>query len=106
VQVVVGHEHALATAHNHGLRRAQLAFGATWTGEWAFTVAIGVVACRDGGATAVGVVAFGKDALTAVGGPRRGMFVGVEHSQRHLHRRAVSITRHQPSTNMRSVGPD
>jgi MFS family permease len=47
-----------ATARNPSLRRAQLAFGASWTAEWAFTVALGVVAFRDGGATAVGVVAF------------------------------------------------
>jgi hypothetical protein len=39
------------------LRRAQLAFGATYAGEWALTVALGVVAFRDGGATAVGIVA-------------------------------------------------
>jgi MFS family permease len=47
-----------ATAHNPSLLRAQLAFGASWTAEWAFMVALGVVAFRDGGATAVGVVAF------------------------------------------------
>ena len=40
------------------LRRAQLSFGAAWTGEWTFTVAISVVAFREGGATAVGAVAF------------------------------------------------
>jgi MFS family permease len=39
------------------LRRAQLAFGSTYASEWAFTVALGVVAFRDGGATAVGIVA-------------------------------------------------
>src|SRR6187200_2112009 len=38
------------------LRRAQLAFGAMWAGEWAATVALGVVAYRDGGAAAVGLV--------------------------------------------------
>jgi MFS family permease len=47
-----------ATVLNPSLRRAQLAFGASWTAEWAFTVALGVVAFRDGGATAVGLVAF------------------------------------------------
>jgi MFS family permease len=47
-----------ATARNPSLLRAQLAFGAAWMAEWAFMVAIGVVAFRDGGATAVGVVAF------------------------------------------------
>lgn len=45
-------------ARNPNLRRAQLSFGATWTAEWALTVAIGVVAFRDGGAAAVGIVAF------------------------------------------------
>jgi len=39
------------------LRRAQLAFGSAYAGEWAFTVALGVVAFRHGGATAVGIVA-------------------------------------------------
>lgn len=37
------------TARNPNLLRAQLAFGATWTAEWAFTVALGVIAFRDGG---------------------------------------------------------
>jgi len=49
-----------ATARNPGLLRAQLAFGASWTAEWAFMVALGVIAFRDGGATAVGVVAFAR----------------------------------------------
>jgi MFS family permease len=39
------------------LRRAQLAFGSAYAAEWSFTVALGVVAFRDGGATAVGIVA-------------------------------------------------
>jgi MFS family permease len=47
-----------ATAVNPGLLRAQLAFGGAWTAEAAFTVALGVVAFRDGGAEAVGLVAF------------------------------------------------
>jgi MFS family permease len=46
------------TARNPSLLRAQLSFGASWSAEWAFMVALGVVAFRDGGATAVGVVAF------------------------------------------------
>jgi MFS family permease len=49
-----------ATARNPSLLRAQLAFGASWTAEWAFMVALGVVAFRDGGAGAVGVVAFAR----------------------------------------------
>jgi MFS family permease len=39
------------------LRRAQLAFGSTYASEWCLTVALGVVAFRDGGATPVGIVA-------------------------------------------------
>jgi MFS family permease len=58
-----------ATARNPSLLRAQLAFGAVWTAEWAFTVALGVVAFRDGGAEAVGVVAFVRMAPSAVLAP-------------------------------------
>jgi MFS family permease len=57
------------TARNPSLLRAQLAFGAVWTAEWAFTVAIGVVAFRDGGAQAVGLVAFVRMAPSAVLAP-------------------------------------
>jgi MFS family permease len=57
------------TARNPDLRRTQLSFGAAWTAEWAFTVAIGVVAFRDGGATAVGIVAFVRLAPSAVLAP-------------------------------------
>jgi hypothetical protein len=46
------------TTGNSGLLRSQLAFGASWTAEAAFTVAIAVVAFHDGGAAAVGLVAF------------------------------------------------
>src|SRR3954447_11698267 len=41
---------------NRNLRRAQLSFLGAWTAEWAFTVALGIVAYRDGGATALGLV--------------------------------------------------
>jgi MFS family permease len=41
---------------NPNLRRAQLSFLGAWTAEWAFTVALGIVAYRDGGAAAVGLV--------------------------------------------------
>jgi MFS family permease len=58
-----------ATARNPSLRRAQLSFGAAWTAEWAFMVAIGVVAFRDGGVTAVGVVAFVRMAPSALLAP-------------------------------------
>ena len=42
------------------LRRAQLSFGFAWSSEWALTVALGILAFRDGGATAVGVVAMAR----------------------------------------------
>jgi MFS family permease len=45
-----------SNARNPCLRRAQLSFLGAWTAEWAFTVALGIVAYRDGGATAVGLV--------------------------------------------------
>jgi MFS family permease len=38
------------------LRRAELSFGAIWAGEWAVTVAVGVLAFNHGGAEAVGIV--------------------------------------------------
>jgi MFS family permease len=57
------------TAHSPNLRRAQLSFGATFTGEWAFTVALGVVAFDHGGATAVGLVAFVRTAPAALVAP-------------------------------------
>jgi MFS family permease len=46
----------VSNAVNGNLRRAQLSFFGAWTAEWAFTVALGIVAYRDGGATAVGLV--------------------------------------------------
>jgi MFS family permease len=45
-----------SNARNRSLRRAQLSFLGAWTAEWAFTVGLGIVAYRDGGATAVGLV--------------------------------------------------
>ena len=45
-----------SNARNPALRRAQLSFLGAWTAEWAFTVGLGIVAYRDGGATAVGLV--------------------------------------------------
>jgi MFS family permease len=43
-------------ARSGPLRRAQLSFGAMWAGEAAVLVALGVVAFRDGGVAAVGIV--------------------------------------------------
>ena len=64
-----GSGQALAVvAHNPNLARMQLSFGTAWTAEWAFTVALGVLAFRNGGAPAVGLVSFlrmGPPALLA-----------------------------------------
>lgn len=45
-----------ATLADPNLRRAQLAFGVIVAAQWAFTVALSVVAFRQGGTAAVGVV--------------------------------------------------
>lgn len=45
-----------SNARNPQLRRAQLSFLGAWTAEYAFTVALGIVAYREGGAAAVGLV--------------------------------------------------
>ena len=45
-----------SNAVNSNLRRAQLSYLGAWTAEWAFTVALGIVAYRAGGAIAVGLV--------------------------------------------------
>lgn len=56
-------------AVNSNLRRAQLSFLGAWTAEWAFTVALGIVAYRDGGATAVGLVGLLRMVPSAVLAP-------------------------------------
>jgi MFS family permease len=58
-----------SNARNPSLRRAQLAFLGAWTAEWAFTVALGIVAYRDGGATAVGLVGLLRMVPSAVVAP-------------------------------------
>ena len=58
-----------SNAVNRNLRRAQLSFFGAWTAEWAFTVALGIVAFRDGGATAVGLVALLRMVPSAVVAP-------------------------------------
>ena len=55
-----------SNARNHNLRRAQLSFLGAWTAEWAFTVGLGIVAYRDGGATAVGLVGLLRMAPSAI----------------------------------------
>jgi len=56
-------------ARNADLRRAQLSFAAAWSAEWAFTVALSVVAFRDGGPAAVGLVAAARLLPSAVAAP-------------------------------------
>jgi len=46
----------LVNLRSPNLRRAQASFGVIWAGEWAATVAAGVVAFRHSGAAAVGLV--------------------------------------------------
>ena len=58
-----------SNARNPNLRRAQLSFLAAWTAEWAFTVGLGIVAYRDGGATAVGLVGLLRMAPSAILAP-------------------------------------
>jgi MFS family permease len=58
-----------SNAVNPNLRRAQLSFLGAWTAEWAFTVALGIVAYRDGGATAVGLVGLLRMVPSAVIAP-------------------------------------
>jgi MFS family permease len=58
-----------SNARNPSLRRAQLSFLGAWTAEWAFTVGLGIVAFRDGGATAVGLVGLLRMAPSAILAP-------------------------------------
>jgi len=58
-----------SNARSHNLRLAQLSFLGAWTAEWAFTVGLGIVAYRDGGATAVGLVGLLRMVPSAVIAP-------------------------------------
>lgn len=58
-----------SNARNPSLRRAQLSFLAAWTAEWAFTVGLGIVAFRDGGVAAVGLVGLLRMVPSAVLAP-------------------------------------
>jgi MFS family permease len=51
------------------IRRAQVSFGAIWASETAFMVALGVVAFRDGGVAAVGIVTGARMAAAALLAP-------------------------------------
>jgi len=59
----------ISNVRNPNLRRAQLSFFGAWTAEWAFTVGLGIVAYRDGGATAVGLVGLLRMAPSAILAP-------------------------------------
>ena len=59
---------------NPQLRRAQIAFAAACAAEWAFTVALSVVAYRDGGAAAVGLVALLRMLPSALLAPAIGAY--------------------------------
>jgi hypothetical protein len=59
----------VSNAKNPNLRRAQLSFLGAWTAEWAFTVGLGIVAYRDGGASAVGLVGLLRMAPSAILAP-------------------------------------
>src|SRR6187200_112530 len=59
----------VSNARNPNLRRAQLSFLGAWTAEWAFTVGLGIVAYRDGGAAAVGLVGLLRMAPAAILAP-------------------------------------
>jgi hypothetical protein len=66
------HEAGSAFATNfrsRELRLAQLAFGAGWGSEAAFTIALSIVAFRDGGAARVGLVALLRVLPSAIVGP-------------------------------------
>jgi hypothetical protein len=58
-------EHAASAA----IGRAQLSFAAVWASESAFSVGLAVVAFRDGGVTAVGVVTAARMAAAALVAP-------------------------------------
>ncbi len=60
----VGSSQAVAafreTLRSPNLRRAQASFGFAWATEWTVMVAVGILAFRDGGAAAVGIVGMAR----------------------------------------------
>jgi MFS family permease len=64
-----GESGALTRAVRGPLRRAHVSFAATWAGESAFMVALSVVAFREGGPGAVGVVTAVRMAMAALLSP-------------------------------------
>ena len=60
---------ALGAVYSGPLRRAQMSFAAMWAGESAFMVALAVVAFREGGVAAVGIVTAARMATAALLAP-------------------------------------
>ena len=73
-----------SNARNPQLRRAQLSFLGAWTAEWAFTVALGIVAYRDGGAAALGLVGLLRMVPAAVFAPLLSPLADRERRERVL----------------------
>jgi MFS family permease len=73
-----------SNARNPNLRRAQLSFLGAWAAEWAFTVALGIVAYRDGGAAAVGLVGLVRMVPAAVVAPLAAPFADRGRRERVL----------------------
>src|SRR5215207_4647061 len=69
---------------SRNLRRAQLAFGAMWAGEWAATVALGVIAFRDGGAGALALVGAARMLPAALVAPFAGVLADRGDRERTL----------------------
>jgi MFS family permease len=82
IREVVGHQ---------PLRQAELAYALACTAEWAFTVALGVVAYRDAGAAAVGLVALARMVPSAMASPFLTVFADRTRRERVL--AAVSALR-------------
>lgn len=76
---------------NPNLRRAQLSFLGAWTAEWAFTVALGIVAYNDGGALALGLVGLLRMLPSAILAPLLSPFADRGRRERVLV--AVSVLR-------------
>src|ERR1051325_3844289 len=72
------------TARTPNLRRAQLSFGGVWTAEAAVTVALGILAFRNGGAAAVGIVAMARMLPGALLAPLASAVVDTRRRERVL----------------------
>src|SRR5918995_6643701 len=73
-----------SNAANSNLRRAQLSFLGAWTAEWAFTVALGVVAYEAGGAIALGLVGLLRMVPSAILAPLLSRFADRGRRERVL----------------------